>query len=66
MPNRTELPNPAMRRRSAAKSDTVAPDSGAWTIIAVCAIGYLLSFYVAVSSVGIDAFQQLMGQIPWG
>jgi hypothetical protein len=70
MPNRGELPIPAMRgksaTKSAAKSGAALPDSEAWTIIAFCVIGWLMSFYVAVSSVGVDAFPGLMAQVPWG
>ncbi len=72
MPNRSELAVPAMRGRngsataSAVKSGGVLPDSEAWTIIAFCAIGWLMSFYLAVSTVGVDAFPGLMSQIPMG
>ncbi|MFZ3358150.1 MAG: hypothetical protein WCA56_17760 [Xanthobacteraceae bacterium] len=42
------------------------PDAEAWTIIAFCAIGWLMTFYFALSSVGVDAFPQLMAQVPMG
>jgi|GEM_PF-3944720 len=66
MPNRGELPIPAMRGRSAADSRAANSDADAWAVIAFCAIGGLLSFYFAISSVGFDAFPALMSQIPGG
>jgi len=67
MPNRGELPSPAMRAKSAAlRRGTAMPDGEAWIIIAFCTIGWLMSFYVAVSSVGVDGFQQVMAQVPLG
>jgi hypothetical protein len=61
MPNRGELPNP---RRA---KDTVAPGpSDAWPIICFCAVGALMSIYMAVSYVGIDAVPRLMNQFPGG
>ena len=66
MPNRGELPIPAKRAKSAVKSGMAGPDAEAWTIIAFCAIGWLMTFYFAVSSVGVDTFPKLMSQIPWG
>ncbi|MGB6653088.1 MAG: hypothetical protein WBE64_13110, partial [Xanthobacteraceae bacterium] len=62
MPNRGELPIAAMRERNImreqnlAKSRAAAPDSDAWTVIAFCAIGGLLSFCLALSSVGINGY----------
>jgi len=62
MPNRGELAIPAMR---AAKPATAAASANdAWTIIGFCAIGWLISIYVAASSLGIDAVPRLMEQFP--
>jgi hypothetical protein len=67
MPNRGELPIPARRGASAAKSRAAQPDADAWTVIAFCVIGGLLSFYLAVASIGIDGFPAAMAQqMPWG
>jgi hypothetical protein len=67
MPNRRELPIPAMRAKtSVAKTGMIMPDADAWTVIAFCAIGWLASFYLAVSSIGADAFSGLTMQIPLG
>jgi hypothetical protein len=61
MPNRGELPNP---RRA---KDAAAPGpSDAWPIICFCAAGALMSIYMAVSYVGIDAVPRLMSQFPGG
>jgi hypothetical protein len=60
MPNRGELANPAMR---AARTAAAAADD-AWTIIGFCAIGWLMSIYAAVSSLGFDAVPRLMEQFP--
>ncbi len=65
MPNRGELPIPAMRNRDIAKSRTAQPDADAWAIIAFCVIGGLLSFCLAISSVGINGYPAMM-QMPWG
>lgn len=66
MPNRGELRIPAMRGKSAVKRGSASPDAEAWTIIAFCAIGWLMTFYFALSTVGVDTFPKLMSQIPWG
>ena len=70
MPNRGELPIPAMRGRSAAKnaamSRAAGPDADAWAVIAFCAIGGLLTFTLALASVGIDGFPVLTSMMPWG
>jgi len=66
MPNRGELPIPARRGGNAAKSRAASPDADAWTVIAFCAIGGLLSFYIAVASIGAGGFPALMAQTPWG
>jgi len=61
MPNRGELPNP---RRA---KDAVAPGpSDAWPIICFCAVGALMSIYMAVSYLGINAIPGLMSQFPGG
>jgi len=46
----------------AASSASTSDD--AWTIIGLCAIGWLMSIYFAVSSLGIDAVPRLMAQFP--
>jgi hypothetical protein len=66
MPNRGELPIPAMRGRGAVKSRVANPDAGAWTIIAFCAIGCLMSLCLAASSAGADALPRLLSQVPLG
>jgi hypothetical protein len=67
MPNRRELPIPAMRAKaSVAKTGMIMPDADAWTVIAFCVIGWLATFYLAVSSIGADAFSGLTMQIPLG
>jgi hypothetical protein len=66
MPNRGELPIPAMRGRSAANSRAANSDADAWAIIAFCAIGGLSSFTMALASVGVAGFPALMSQMPWG
>lgn len=60
MPNRSELPAPAMRSKSAA-----ATSNDAWAI-GFCAVGGLMSIYVALASVGLDAAPRLIAQFPWG
>jgi hypothetical protein len=54
MPNRGELPIPATRDKTNAESRAAGPDADAWTIIAFCAIGGLLSFCLAISSIGVN------------
>ncbi|MFZ0610264.1 MAG: hypothetical protein WAM75_21590 [Xanthobacteraceae bacterium] len=66
MPNRGELPTPVLRARSAAKSGKPDLDTDAWTIIAFCAIGLVMTFYLALSTVGTDTVPRLMAQVPWG
>jgi hypothetical protein len=66
MPNRGELRIPAMHERNTAKSRTMGPDGDAWTIIAFCAIGGLLSFCLAISSIGVNGYPAMMMQVPWG
>jgi hypothetical protein len=70
MPNRGELPIPALRGKNAARravnNGAVQPDAEAWGIIVFCAIGLLTCLYMAVSSIGADAFPGLMAQIPLG
>ena len=67
MPNRGELAVPAMRtKRGAAMAGPTMLDADAWTVIGFCAIGWHLSFYLAVSSMGADAMPDLLTQIPWG
>jgi len=66
MPNRGELPIPAMRGRSAAKSGAANADADAWAVVAFCAIGGLLSFAMAVASVGVGGLPALLSQMPLG
>ena len=66
MPNRGELPTPAARAGSAVKSGRSGPDGEAWTIIAFCAIGWLMTFYCALATAGVDTFPKLMAQVPFG
>ena len=66
MPNRGELPLPAMRGGNAAKSRAAGPDADAWAIIAFCAIGVVLTFAMALSSLGASGLPVLTSQMPWG
>lgn len=60
MPNRGELPHPAMRTKSAAAT----PDD-AWPVVAFCVLGFLISITMAISSFGIEAVPRLFGQFPF-
>jgi hypothetical protein len=62
MPNRGELGNP-MRRPSTV---ALAVSDDAWPIVCFCTVGSLMTLYMAISSVGIDAVPRLMAQLPWG
>ena len=66
MPNRSELRVPATREQNTAKSRAAGPDADAWTIIAFCVIGGLLSFCLAISSIGVTGYSAMMMQTPWG
>jgi len=70
MPNRGELAIPVKyathRATSAVKSRRSGPDGDAWTIIAFCAIGWLMTLYFALSTVGADVLPKLMTQVPFG
>jgi hypothetical protein len=59
MPNRGELAGPRVR---VTKAEPAADD--AWTIIGFCAIGWLMSIYFAVETLGVDAVPRLMAQFP--
>jgi hypothetical protein len=59
MPNRGQLAIPAARAAPAA-----AASGDAWTVIGFCAIGWLMSIFAAVSSLGFDAVPRLMAQFP--
>lgn len=59
MPNRRDLAMPRARAESRASAS-----DDAWTIIGLCAIGWLMSLYFAVSHLGIDAVPRLMAQFP--
>ncbi|HEX4043340.1 MAG TPA: hypothetical protein VHY10_16700 [Xanthobacteraceae bacterium] len=66
MPNRGELPTPTMRAKTAVRGGKSGPDGEAWTIIAFCAIGWLMTMYFALTTTGTDTLPKLMSQIPWG
>lgn len=66
MPNRGELPIPGMRNRNAANSRAANPDADAWAVVAFCALGGLLSFILALASVGITGFPATVAQLAWG
>jgi nicotinamide riboside transporter PnuC len=70
MPNRGELPIPATRAASAAKSRTTSyaanADADAWAVIAFCAIGVVLTFAMALASLGASGLPVLTSQMPWG
>lgn len=68
MPNRGELqlPSPAMRERSTAKSHAANQDADAWAVIAFCAIGGLLSFTLALAAVGLTGYPAMVAQLSWG
>jgi hypothetical protein len=51
MPNRAELQILAM------------PGAEAWTVIGFCAAGWLASFFLAISSVGAEAYSGMAQQI---
>jgi hypothetical protein len=59
MPNRGELRLPVAR---AAQSSRAAEEM--WAIVGICTIGFLMSIYLAVSSMGLDALPRLMSQFP--
>lgn len=59
MPNRAELPIPAMQR----KTGMIMPGVDAWTVIGFCAAGWLASFFLAISSVGAEAYSGMAQQI---
>jgi hypothetical protein len=60
MPNRSELAMPAVR----AANGATAASGDAWTIIGFCTVGWLISIFAAVSSLGFDAVPRLMAQFP--
>jgi len=57
MPNRRELA-PLKRRPSTVAA---AKPSDAWPIVGFCALGFLMSVFVAVSSIGFDAMRHILG-----
>jgi hypothetical protein len=61
MPNRSELAIPV---RAAKPTTAAASANDAWAIIGFCAIGWLISIYVATASLGLDAVPRLMEQFP--
>ena len=61
MPNRGELPIPAMRGKSATKACEKPrgnADAEAWAIIAFCAIGVADVVRVALASLGVSGFRR--------
>jgi hypothetical protein len=42
----------------------MATSGDVWTVIGFCTLGWLLSIYVAVSALGVDAVPRLMAQFP--
>jgi hypothetical protein len=64
MPNRGELAMPAVRAAKSTDRSAKAESGDAWTIIGFCAIGWLLSIYAAVATLGVDAVPRLMTQFP--
>ena len=66
MPNRGELPTPAVRAKSAVRTRQAGEESEAWTIIAFCAIGWLMTAYFALSAAGTDVLPRIVSQMPWG
>lgn len=54
-----------MREQNMAKSRAAGADADAWAIIAFCAIGGLLSFCLAISSIGVNGYPAMM-QMAWG
>jgi hypothetical protein len=59
MPNRAELSILAMQK----KTGMIMPGGEAWTVIGFCAAGWLASFFLAVSSVGAEAYSDMAQQI---
>jgi hypothetical protein len=57
MPNRTELAPPKRRPSTMA----VARTGDAWPVVGFCALGFLTSVFVAVSSIGLDAVRHILG-----
>jgi hypothetical protein len=64
MPNRGELAMPAVRAARRTAESAHAESGDAWTVIGFCAIGWLLSIFAAVSTLGVDAVPRLMTQFP--
>jgi hypothetical protein len=64
MPNRGELATPAMRAARSTDKSAKADSREAWTIIGFCAIGWLLSIFAAVATLGANAVPGLMAQVP--
>jgi hypothetical protein len=66
MPNRGELPIPATRAKTAVKHGRSGPDGEAWTIVAFCAIGWLMTMYFALATAGLDTIPKVLALAPWG
>ena len=58
MPNRGELPHPAMRAKSVA-----ATPKEVWSIVGFCALGFLISISVAVTSSGLATVPRLISHL---
>jgi hypothetical protein len=59
MPNRAELSILAMQK----KTGMILPGVEAWTVIGFCAAGWLASFFLAISSIGAEAYSGMAQQI---
>jgi len=66
MPNRGEIPTPAGRTKSAVHPGARTSDAEGWTIVAFCTVGWLMTLYFALATVGTDSFPKLLAQVPWG
>ncbi len=60
MPNRGELPIPALGNRNPARSQATNADADAWAVIGFCAIGGLMTFCMALASVGIAGYPAML------
>ena len=58
MPNRGELTFPA-------QPDIATGDNAAWTFVCFCALGWLISVYVAVTAQPVEEISLLIAQSFW-
>jgi len=58
MPNRGELAFPA-------RPDIAAADNAAWALVCFCALGWLISVYVAVAAQPVEEISLLIAQSFW-